>query len=199
MKSDYDKYLQCMEEIKLRQIAITEILKKEKSTSFKMTNIEFICLQFRKILELIAMASLAANKEQYENVYNKFYKHWNAKRILKDIKGINPHFYPVPTKQKVKDGVVIATEDVKDGYLTQDDFADVYNDCSEMIHAKNPYDRKTIDYEKLGQKFVEWNSKICTLLEHHQVQLYQSDLQLWVGMKSESDGKAFYAVMQKIK
>lgn len=196
--TDDIKYATCMEEIKLRQKAITNISDNMNTTTYEMTNIEFVCLQFRKILELIAMASLVANKDQYERVYAKFFRHWKAKQILKDIKGINPNFYPVPTKQVIVDGKVVETINITDGYLTMEDFDNVYNECSEMLHSKNPYNKKTPDLEKLKEKFVDWNSKIITLLSHHQVQLYQSDLQLWVLMQAKEDGRVHVATMKKI-
>jgi hypothetical protein len=59
---DYANYVKCMEEIKRRQFAIDEILGGNKATSFKYTNIEFIALQFRKIFELIILASFCRER-----------------------------------------------------------------------------------------------------------------------------------------
>lgn len=196
---DIQKYISCMEEIKLRQLAIKDIVEKKRSTTFEMTNIEFICLQFRKILELIAMASLTANKEQYEAAYRKFYKHWKAKQILNYIEEINPNFYPVPTQQVVENGKVTQTVPITEGFLTKDDFEKAYNDCSEVLHSKNPYNRKTINIEKLKESFGEWDYKIITLLNHHQIQLIDSKKQLWVLMQAESDGKVHAFEFEKIE
>lgn len=197
-QKDVEKYIACMEEIKLRQKAIAEIMLKNYTTPFEMTNVEFICLQFRKILELIALGSLSANKEQYEKAYKKFYNHWKAKQILNDIGKINHNFYPVPTKQIVVDGTPVETVPISHGYLTKDDFVKIYNDCSEMLHSKNPYNKKLTDLEVLKGKFSEWNSKITTLLNHHQLQLYKSDFQLWVMMNANSDNRVHATIMMKI-
>ena len=59
---DYSAYVGCMEEIKKRQLAIDNNLDGVRSTSFKYTNVEFVALQFRKIFELIVLASLASNR-----------------------------------------------------------------------------------------------------------------------------------------
>lgn len=192
------KYATCMEEIKLRQRSIRDIVVGNNSTSFEMTNIEFVCLQFRKILELIALATLAANREQYGIAYRKFYEHWKAKRILNDLKKINPNFYPVPTKQIVVNGKVVETVAIKDGFLTKSDFEKIYNDCSQMLHSKNPYNKKEINIEELKKKFMVWDNKIITLLNHHQVQLLNSNKQLWVIMNGNTDGRVHVTEMQKI-
>ena len=53
-------------------------------------------LQIRKILELIAFASLVANKNVYTAVFSKVSKAWNAGDLLKELEQVNPDFYPVP-------------------------------------------------------------------------------------------------------
>lgn len=58
-----------------------------------------------------------------------------------------------------------------------------------MLHSKNPYNRQKTNLEELKGKFNVWNSKIITLLNHHQVQLYNEDYQLWVIMTSKDMGK----------
>ncbi len=123
---DMDKYCRCMDEVKRRITAITNILDKSHTTLYQATNIEFICLQFRKILELIALGSMVANKDEYARQHEKFAKHWHATRILEDIEEINPKFYPVPKKQVIDPdtGKVSMLVDIPDRYLTRDDFVD---------------------------------------------------------------------------
>ena len=47
---DLDLYVNLMTEVKRRTNAINDILKKAKTTSYQATNIEFMCLQLRKML-----------------------------------------------------------------------------------------------------------------------------------------------------
>ena len=101
MKPDVAKYCDCMEEIKRRTNVINGFLRGELSTSYKMTNIESVYLQFRKVLELIALASLVANKDEYAKQQAKFVQHWHAGRILDDLTQVNPQFYPVPGVQVI--------------------------------------------------------------------------------------------------
>jgi hypothetical protein len=65
---DYANYSRCMEEIKRRQLAIDDILHDRKSTSFRYTNVEFVALQFRKIFELVILATLASHKQFFEGL-----------------------------------------------------------------------------------------------------------------------------------
>jgi hypothetical protein len=62
-----DKYCKCMEELKLRIEAVNSILEKRTTTICQATNIEFMCLQIRSILELIALGSLAVEEDEYIN------------------------------------------------------------------------------------------------------------------------------------
>jgi hypothetical protein len=190
MNDDAIKYCNCMEEIKKRIHAITTILNKKYTTTYLATNIEFSCLQIRKILELIALASIAANKTEYAEQYQKFSSHWNAKRILEDIEKINPQFYPVPGKQIIDQntGKVLKIELIESGFLTKEEFPYVYDKCSEVIHSSNPYGA-SVNLDEFDSLIPEWNEKIIKLLNHHQIQLIDSDLQLWVLMNSKNDGK----------
>jgi len=64
-KPPIDLYADQMREIKQRTEVIDYFLYKGGSAIYESTNVETICLQFRKILELIAFSSLIANRAQY--------------------------------------------------------------------------------------------------------------------------------------
>jgi hypothetical protein len=72
-------YCDVMQEIKRRTHVVWSFLKGQSTTSFKATTIESSCLQVRKILELIALGSIVANKKEYAKQNDKFEKHWNAR------------------------------------------------------------------------------------------------------------------------
>lgn len=187
---DATKYIQCMEEIKRRTSAISSIMRRRHTTHYQATNIEFICLQIRKILELIALASLSANKEEYAKQHANFFKHWQAKRILESIEKMNPFFYPIPQRDT---GALTrgmrTVELITEGYLTKAEFADAYDLCSRALHADNPYNA-TINYHWFEKQIPEWMEKIKTLLNHHQVHLVSKDNKLralWVIMRSEDE------------
>ena len=120
---DYANYARCMEEIKRRQIAIDEILYERKTTSFKYTNTEFVALQFRKIFELVILASLASHQHLFEGIARKLAKEWQVTKTVAIVKNKNPGFFPTPI-----DRAPSANETAKDewkpialGFLTLDE------------------------------------------------------------------------------
>lgn len=203
MKNDYSealgRYKKCMEEIKLRTSSITFILNKEKSTGYMYTDTEFVCMQFRKILELIALANLVSNKEEYAKKHTNFANHYHAKHILRDIELLNPNFYPIPTRQIINPitNKVIETKNVESGFLTKDEFADVYDECSQLMHAENPF-APPKNIKIICDKLDEWLAKIICLLNHHQLQLVDTKLQIWVLMNAKDSGNVHVTLFEMV-
>jgi hypothetical protein len=83
MAEDIQKYIRCMEEVKLRGKVIEDNMSGAKPTGQPMTDIEFICLQFRKIAELIMLSGLCAHKKDYMSIHGKIEKEWDAKKFAK--------------------------------------------------------------------------------------------------------------------
>ncbi len=193
---DIQKYIWAMTEIKLRIEVIDNLLNGTKSTGQFPTDMECVALQFRKVLELIALSSMCANKDVYSAKRENFYKDWNGKRILDDLEKVNPDFYPQPTKQIVdeKTGRVIKIEKIKEDYLTKDLYIELYDKCSEHLHSYNPYS-KYPNLDDLKADFPKWKDRIVNLLNHHQIQLVNREKQLWVIMRSEGDGIVHVAEM----
>jgi hypothetical protein len=131
---------------------------------------------------------------------HNFKTDWHAERIMKRIEEINPNFYPYPTKQIIsqKTGRVTKVQAIIKGFLTREEFNNVYNECSGFLHAYNPYSSKTQKLSNQMNKFKRWKDMIVKLLKHHQVQLIDDPRQLWVLMKSEEDGKVHVFEMMKI-
>lgn len=187
--SDRVKYAACMEEIKKRITVVDVFLNGSRSALYLKTTVESIYLQFRKILELIAMASMSTSPE-YMARYDRFRRHYNGKRILQDLEKVNPDFYPRPTRQVVDldSGKVVKVVDVESGFLTKDQYVELYDTCGDLLHAENPYAEGEQDMESRLREAPEWKNRIVTLLNHHQVQLADSAKQIWVLMHAKSDG-----------
>lgn len=184
------KYANCLEEIKCRLQVAYWIVHGEKSTGYLRTNVETVYLQFRKILELLALGSLVSNKYDYAKYYSNFMNHYHAKHIFRDLEKINPDFYPKPGKQiKDEKGEVIRLDNIETGYLTKDEFIDIYDESSSLLHAENPFATpKTFD--NYTEKFTEWNNKIIVLLSHHQLQLLDRKTMIWAILKTKPNGNA---------
>ncbi|MXY64675.1 hypothetical protein F4212_01875 [Candidatus Poribacteria bacterium] len=188
-----------MEEIKKRTEVINGFLAGECNAMYVQTTAESVSLQIRKILELIALASLAANQSEYAKHRRHFYKDWNAKRILETLKKVNPKFYPTPNRQVVdqESDKVVSLEEITSGFLTENEFITLFNNCNEILHADNPFSR-TQNPQAFLASVPAWMEQIRILLNHHTIQLIDEDKQLWVMMKAKSDGKAHVYEFERI-
>lgn len=165
-------YCTLMNEVKNRTFAVNQILDGQTTTTYKATNIEFMCLQIRKILELISMGSLVMNKDLFEEIGQKYAQYWNAKYILSDIERLNPDFYPIPIIEVPSDrnNVVNNLQNKTYGFLTRDNFVSVYDKCGMIMHASNPFGSR-YDYDFYNKKITEWRDLIIGLLNSHLIHI----------------------------
>ena len=172
INEDLARYCALMNEVKKRTYAITHMLKGLTTTSYKATNIEFMCLQIRKVLELISMGSLILNKEEFEAIGQKYAQYWNARLILQDIERLNPDFYPKPIIEvpSTRPGVINDLQNKTTGFLTREDFVRVYEKCGKLMHANNPFGSQT-DLDYYEAKIPEWENLIIGLLNCHIIHL----------------------------
>ncbi len=161
-----------MNEIKRRVKVINSFLSGERNAMYNAVNIELVCLQIRKVLELIALSSLVVNQKIFLKKVNNLQKMWNAKYILSDIEKLNPDFYPCPIDEQPSEiaGGVNKLVDVTEGYLTKDDFIFVYDKCGKILHAENPLGNG-IDYKYYEKNIPIWMQKIRRLLNSHKITL----------------------------
>ncbi|HVV55192.1 MAG TPA: hypothetical protein VHC47_07705 [Mucilaginibacter sp.] len=151
-------------------------MERRNTTGSNETDIEFCCLQIRKMLELISLGSLVMHKNEFEKQSEKYKTFWNPKRILEDIEKINPDFYPKPICIDLKNSTPQNTilYDMKDGFLKKSDFVTMYNECSKILHNENPYGAKT-NYEHYRKHIKKWGEEIIYLLKLHMIKLYKGD------------------------
>jgi len=189
-------YCDLMEDAKARIALLQRIT--SGSLRHGTANFEYECasLQLRKVLEAIAFGSLCANKPVYAKVHANFEKHHRAKDLLRALEKVNPHFYPTPMRfgQSTARGVK-HLDRVEDGYLTPNEFVDLYDTCNKVLHVWNPFstDARQIDF---GRTVAEWVERIQRLLDIHLMHVAGS-AEVWViQMVSPEDGKvhAFPAV-----
>ncbi|MBX7146831.1 MAG: hypothetical protein K1X44_05940 [Alphaproteobacteria bacterium] len=164
-------YMNHIEKIREKLLFIYDVLTNKISLQSETYNNEIIALQFRKILELIAFSSLIANKEKYSYAYEKWYMHYKSKSILKCIEELNPQFYPDPgvlENDPFTKLFIFKSKKWANDYLTQDDFEELYDYCSEILHIKNPFNTKSH-----GQKYswTEWSDRILRLLHSYWLEL----------------------------
>ena len=187
------EYAAQMEEINRRLTSIKKLSEIAVGQLPVVVVTECVYLQFRKILELIAMASLVANSEAMEPMNRsrkKLGNQWNGDTILKLVEGINPDFFPVPMLERPSRHPAAKAQLVEktDGFLTRSEFSRLYNLCGGLMHADNPLGRKT-DYGTLWSGGPAWEGLILQLLGCHRIRLVGQDGFYLVHMRERRDGK----------
>ena len=163
IENDIQKYIRCMNEIKIRDQVIEDHLTGKRSTGQRMTDIELVCLQFRKIGELIILSALCAHKEEYRKVCKNIEKQWEAAKIRKTLDSIHPEFYPIPFERVFDPTIGMQkNERVKDGFLSKDECISLIGRCGGILHGFNPYDDKRVfaEVQKIEALFPQWQKRI---------------------------------------
>lgn len=176
-------YCDQMKLVKKRIEVVLFFEQKKRSALYTPSTIESVYLQYRKILELIAMASLVANKEVYSSEYSNFARHWNARRMFESLETLNSDFYPIPIVDK---GIKLINK--QEGYLTKEEYFTLYNDCGAIMHTQNPYGTK-INYDVYFSKMVTWRKLIIGLLNNHKIRLLNDPNMYVIHMKEKRDNK----------
>jgi len=161
-----------MLEIKARSRLIKEVGEGRVPVFPQPARVEFVYLQLRKIIELIAMGSLLANAKTFAQVQSNIQKYWNAKDLLRDIHAVNPDFYPNPIIQEPSEEPGIKKELLErpDDYLTKERFITLYDKCGSILHVKNPFASEQ-NYAKLEEEGPKWYLRIVNLLNVHTIRL----------------------------
>src|SRR5947207_11651004 len=171
MNQEIRMYINCMEEVRDRVSLAKSVGEHKITTGREVFDVELVFLQLRKVLELIAFASLTANKEKYSAAHEKFATHWRAKAMLQELEKINPDFYPMPIERpELQPDGVNHCPAILNGFLTKEDFALLYDKTGDTLHVQNPF---KLQDARLNIKYSvkEWIVRIQTLLALHIVHL----------------------------
>jgi hypothetical protein len=189
-------YCSFMDEIKQRVQVLGDILA-IKYPLPRGVAAELCHLQLRFICELIALGCLVAHGD-IQDVRKELEKQYHPREILKRLEGLHPSFYPVPGNQKTDPGTgaVLGLEIIKDGFLTKPELLSLYGMCGDVLHLgslKSVLAESKTSWEP--EKIAGWRDKIVRLLNHHQIQLFDSPDQLWVIMAGAGDNKVHFSLM----
>ena len=174
-----------MDEIKLRYDVIDNHLNGNRTTGQPMTDIELICLQFRKIGELIMLSALCAHRSEYQKVHNNIEKEWDSTKIRKILETIHPDFYPTPFERIIdKDTGKKRNQRMTNNFLSKDECISLIGRCGGILHGFNPYNDNKVfkEVERVKNNFSKWQTKIRRLLKAHEIKLAGTDKQLWIYM-----------------
>lgn len=187
------KYLEIMLEIKERLKSIDELYAKKVSLGDKYRDVDFMCLQLRKILESICIGSVVMNKKKFEELQRDFISYRPPANFIDQLEKINPDFYPKPLIQgnRNSDGY-LEIFDRKEGFLTKQEIVPIIKELNKFAHSLNPYDEK-INYEEYLIKIPKWTKKIQMLLHYHLIRLYGSKnfYRIYLYNREDNDVHAF--------
>jgi hypothetical protein len=161
--------------VRQRLFIIDKFIKLEITTGIVGPDVECVCLQFRKLLEQIAMLSLIAHIEKYSEVQTRFASQWNAKKILKELEELNENYYPIPAKISEDERGKFIDPILKTDFLSKADFLELYQICSSIIHAENPYVEHPKTPRPIEATFRKWYDKVYNLISSHVLVLYNMD------------------------
>jgi hypothetical protein len=172
---DQDAYLTIIYEINNRADIFERITNRKLHMGFDVPTIEVLALQVRMCLELVSLASLAANKKLFEQQRKRFHKHWHPKDIIRELAEMNPNFYPCPLiEEHCFEGDKIVNTNLIDrpnDYLTRDELIAAHGFCGNFLHAQNPFGKRKLfrDYE---EKLRRTMTKLLNLIDVHKIQLF---------------------------
>lgn len=164
-------YKELMEEIKKRTEEIYSMLYHKTSTVYKGVALEFIALQVRKILELIIIANLIANKEHFIEVGKNMDHGWKIEKSVRFIKRLNENYYPCAIYREIKNGIIHWKEKNKDEILTENELINLYRFVSNLLHIKNPFRKQKIEVDATFHYLENVSNKIVALLNEHTLSL----------------------------
>ena len=151
-------YRKQMIEVKRRLIAIDRIFGAKKSKPRNLTvdlDNEFMWLQLRKVVELVAFSAIVADRDRYvalrrqQDAHSNFQKDWRAEKILGHLSNINPKFLPQACGQAKVDshgtshfeGLALAQQ------ATLNRLVSIHRTAGEYLHVGNPFDPNTKQHE----------------------------------------------------
>ncbi len=181
-----------MEAIKVRMRVLERVANRSTSLGDPRHDWEMVALQLRMVLELIAFSSLCATRDAYAAVHSNFREHWNAKRLLQEIGSLHPGFYPQPVRFTSSQQGKVKFAALLDGFLTEDEFVQLYDACSKTIHTANPFgDLEQIDFVR---ELPDWITRIRALLDAHIVRPHGIQ-EIWLAQMAAGEGGTVHLVV----
>jgi hypothetical protein len=185
-------YGKCMQEIVFRMDVITKYWNTPPEGLLDKFHIEYICLQFRTIFELILLSSLVHNEKYYDKGKAAIGTVWRPNHIDKLLTKINSEYFPVAM---VVDETNRSISPAENGYITKEELLLGFDLCGDYLHAWNPYSTER-DYQLPYDKFKGWATGINKLLLKHLIKLKEVDRVLWVELTFDETNQVNISYMQ---
>lgn len=174
-----EAYLAYMKDIKRRIAKLCRIVVFQHSpTKDSNWDNEVVYMMLRKTIEELAFTALVAHKDAYAAAHADFETHWKIKKLFERIEKLNADFFPKPLKPATPStDRVWHFEPRSYDYLTRDELEFLYDVCSEVLHAWNPY-RSGEWAIHIKKPIAEWVTRLENLLAFHYIKLLDGSLWL---------------------
>lgn len=103
---------------------------------------ESVCLQIRKILELVAFSGMIANGINYTRVHKKFISQNKAAKIVKHLDEIQPQWFPAHINLQVRESQ--GHIQLAGSGFNRSVWIEVYDKMGSALHVNNPFAGQTI-------------------------------------------------------
>lgn len=147
----HKRYHAAMVEVKQRVRAVNRVLgAKKPRTLTDATDAEFMWLQVRKVVELVAFSCISSDEARYAALRAEakdnpdHTRDWKVGDILKRLAKITPHFLPIPigSVQVLGDGLWHL--DAGKEKQTLERFVDIYERAGKHLHVPNPFGESSL-------------------------------------------------------
>lgn len=165
-------YVGMMEEVNIR-IACINVALAGRTLLPDRAVMEFCLLQLRMLCELIALGCLVVHGDIDEKKANSLKKEWSADKIIKELDGLHPDFYPHPVLRKATKPGHYHLEEITSGYLTKKELLELLGLTGDALHRgslKNILSVKRAMEPGLPG-IAAWGNKIVKLLGDHRMAL----------------------------
>jgi len=162
------RYLGLMKEIRMRVEVVRDIHLKRTEIKYLINNFELAYIQIRKIIEVILMAPILVNEEEYRKVSKNPEFDWRLKQICKYLLEVNDRYYPKPIWVESKGGKGDIFHNVESGFPSSDQLLEIYDYANDFMHFQNPLRTQgPLDADKEWKYIVESVNAINVLLNTH--------------------------------
>ena len=185
---DVHPYVALMQEATERIEFISQLLDADQLSGW--ARLESVCLQIRKLLELVMFSSLVANQDLWERSQKELTSSQNIAMKFRELERLHPNFYPTPIDLSQRTGQEPALR--ANDFLDKSDFQKFYGMLGNILHADNPLGRPTDygDFIDLAPRLIE---SIQNLMECHRVHLFDHPNEFYlVKMFGDLDGEVTF-------
>jgi hypothetical protein len=160
-----EAYSILMEEAKERLSAIDTLLNGQTGLPTEAVY-EFSFLELRMLCELIALGCLTVHGDV--RATSKLRKRYEADKIIKELEGLHPEFYPRAVSPPKVELEMSETTILTSGFLRKRELVRLYAKCGTVLHRGSKETMFAPPHADLAN-VLAWQRKIAKLLKYHAI------------------------------